>query len=239
MRIDRSLNLVMEIPREGAPPVVVHATAMPTEIFEQYFDLCGPAYHALLSGGYGSTAPRYAALMFKKMAAAQLPPEPPVPNDAWNRAKAQIDARVKAFFDELHRLTYVLMLHNGKWDMVLVDDALAAGAIDSEEMNRIDGAAVFFTVTSQSVPREIREVMLAGLNLLNARTESSSCTEFMRSLPTSMTAGSSGENRDSLPASSSGQPERDSRPSSDASRASIGNPPRPSGIATLSVLRAG
>lgn len=234
MKIDRHLRLVMEIPRDNAPPVLIHSEALPIEIFEQYFDICGPTYNALLTGGYGYTAPRYAALVFRKTAISLLGPEPAVPNEAWSRAKAATEARVKAFFDELHRLTYVLTLKNGRWDMVLIDDAREA--IDSEELSRIDAALTYFTVASQSVPREIMQWALGGLSLFSARTESSSCTDFMRSLPTSIKVESSGESEDSLPQSSNGLQVRDSSGSSPATSAP-GRARPPFAIAISSVSR--
>lgn len=236
MKIDRSLNLVMEIPRENSPPVLAHAQALPHEIFSQYFDLCGPTYNALLTGGYGYTMPRYAAMMLRKIGLAIVGPEPAVPDEAWQRARASAESRIQAFFAELHRLTYVLALKNRKWEMILLDDAAAMGAIDEEELSRIDGALCFFTCASQSVPREQRPAALGGLSLFNARTESSSCMEFMRSLPTSMTDDSSGESQDSLPASSSGAPGKDSSASSRVTTVP-GRMSRPSAIALSSVRR--
>lgn len=66
MHIDRQLQLVIELSRgKEQPPLFVHSTALPVDVFEQYFDLCGPTMNALVAGGYGFFAPRYAALVFR------------------------------------------------------------------------------------------------------------------------------------------------------------------------------
>lgn len=214
--IDRRLNLVMEIPRGDGSPLVVHSTALPTEIFEQYFDLCGPTMNYLMVGGFGNFAPRYAALAFRQVALRSIGLELPDEKERFQRAKFSVDQRVNAFFAELHRLSFVFLLKNAKWEQVPLEEARSTGAISVDEMSRIEAACVFFTCASESVPLEIREMILGGLSMFSARTESLSTTDFQRFLQTSMKDDSSGESPDALPPSSHGSPGRDSASTSAA-----------------------
>lgn len=232
-RIDRKLRLIIELPRGENPSLYVHSEAMDANTFEQYFDLCGPTMNALVAGGYGYVAPRYAALMFRKVAMAPLVPEPPQPDETYARAKLAIEGRVAGFFNELHRLTNVMALKDDKWEMTLVSDAVALGAVSQEEYSRIDSTLVFFTCAAQSVPLDKIEATLGGLSLFNSRTEFSNATAFMNFLQTLTQEESSGEKTVSSPEPSNGSsPMPDSKPSSAASMNpnSHGEPRRRTGI---------
>lgn len=241
-KIDRRLHLVMEIPRGDGSPLMVHSTALPLAIFEQYFDLCGPTMNYLMVGGFGNFAPRYAALAFRQVAQRSIGPEMPDDKERYQRAKFAVEQRVNAFFAELGRLTFVFLLKGAKWEQVPLEEARSNGMISADEVSRIEAATVFFTLASESVPPEIREAILGGLSMFSARAESSSTTDFHRFLQTSMKNDSSGERKDALQSASPGSPEKDSgstsasterishivrRPTS-APGISIGSP-RPSG----------
>jgi len=232
--IDRHLKIVIEIPRGERPPIYVHSTGMSVDTFEQYFDLCGPTMNALNVGGYGYYAPRYASLVFKQIAMRPLQFVEKDKTEEHARTKAALEARLTAFYNELHRLTFVVALKDGRWDMVPVDDAKAMGAISEEEYSRADAALVFFTCASQSVPPDQVEGILGGLMLFNSRIESLSCTEFVTYLQTLMKDGSSGKSPASSPPSSHGQSQtKASEPFSDdsTSQSSHGARPRHTGIA--------
>lgn len=213
--IDRKLNLVMRVWRgEGVLGPHVHSTALPTEIIEQYGDLCGPTMNALLVEGYGYTAPRWASSVFKQVALRKLGPEPQEDKEPYQRMKAAVEARVKAFYNEIHRLTLVFVLKDSRWQTLPIEEAVAIGAITAGELSRIDAALVFFTCGWESVSPSSREAILGGLAYFDARPESSSSMEFANFLQTSMRDASTGESPDASPPSLTSQPERDSASSS-------------------------
>src|SRR5690348_13270901 len=112
--IDRKLHLVIEIPRGAEkPPIYVHSAAMPVDTFEQYFDIAGPTMNELNVGGYGYYAPRYAALVFKRVAMRPLSFVDRDKVDEYERTKAALEARATGFYNELHRLTFVVALKDG------------------------------------------------------------------------------------------------------------------------------
>jgi hypothetical protein len=227
--INRKLNLVIELWRENAPSLYAHSTALPAEIVEQYFDLCGPTMNTLLVGGYGYTAPRYASLVFKQVAMRLIGPEPVDDKEGYRRLKMATEARIKAFYDELHRLTSILALKDGRWGPVPIDEAVALGAITAEELSHVDASLVFFTCGSQSVPARSRETMLGGLSLFDARLESLNCTDFVHFLQTSMKDDSTGAKQDASPPFSTGLQEKDSPSSSKTSTRPSSHTGRPAG----------
>lgn len=234
MHIDRQLNLIIELDRgSDTPPVFVHSTALPTEIFESYFDICGPAMNALITGGYGYFAPRYAALVLRQVARRWIPAGLSKDDEAYRKAEASVVERITAFYNELHRLTSVIALKDAKWDTVLIEDARNLNAITAEEYSRIDATLTFFTCSWQSVPPEDRESIVGGLSAFHARTESLSCTEFVHSLQTSMKAGNSGAKAAASPASLPGSQATQASGSTSngsTSPASPGAHPRHTGI---------
>jgi hypothetical protein len=217
MHIDRKLNLVCEFSRGEDSPLVVHSAALPTEVVETYFDWFGPATNRMVTEGYGHFAPRYAALLLKQVARRPLSLLAKG-SEAYQQAEKAIEERLSALFNEMHRLTLVLACANGKWDMVPVDDAKAAGLISAEECSRIDAMLCFFTAASESVPLEDREATLGGLSIFHARTELLNSTEFLRSWMTLTAGGSSTASPAASPPSSPGSPPpKDSASSSNGS----------------------
>lgn len=233
-KIDRKLHLVMEFSRGEEPPLIVHSTPLPMEVFEQYFDWFGPTTNRMVADGYGHFAPRYAALILRQVARKPLALVPK-DSDAYKQAETAVEARLAALFGELHRLTLVLAIVEGKWDMIPIDDAKNAGILTTDEYSRIDAALIYFICASESVPPEDREATLGGLALFNSRTESLNCTDFLRSLQTSMTVDSSGAKKAaSLPSSPGSPPPRASASTSSASPNPNSHPPglsrKPTGI---------
>jgi hypothetical protein len=233
VKIDRKLHLLIEISRGDKPPIFVHSAALPTEIFESYFDLFGPTMNRLVADGYGHFAPRYASLVLKQTAMRAIPPVLEKGSEGYERAKAEVDARLAGLYNELHRLTFVLALKDRKWDTVPIDEAKAIGAISEDEYARADAAVIFFTCAAQSVPLEAVEAALGGLTLFNALITASSCTEYAASLPMLMTGGSSGAKVDSSPTPSLGSPPTPASPPTSAASMKANSPGaarRPTGI---------
>lgn len=217
MKIDRkTLNLVVELPREGEANVIAHSSALPAEVVEQYHGLAGPTMNALIVGGYGYYAPRYAASVLREVASQQAELGGGVDHRTQDAASARAKERIAAFFAEIRRRTHVLSLTDSGWEMVPLGDATKAGTVDDEEVSQIENALVFFTFGLRSWVKAQRDAVSGGLSLCNARIESLNCTELMRSLPTSMTDDSSGASQDASPASSPGSQAPDSKNSSPA-----------------------
>lgn len=215
MKIDRQLNLVVEIPREGEPSVFSHSSALPAEIVEQYHSLAGPTMNAMATRGYGLFAPRYAAAVLREVADEQaLMMSANLDARLQDAAKARAKVRVEGFFSEIRRRTHIVCLTENGWDKLPLADARSNDTVDDEELSQIENALVFFTFGLRSWVKAQRDGVSGGLSLFNARIESLSCTELIHSLKTSTMSENSGASPGASPASSTGSPGRDSKSTS-------------------------
>lgn len=211
MKIDRQLNLVVEIPREGEPSVFSHSAALPAEIVEQYHSLAGPTMNAMATRGYGLFAPRYAAAVLREVADEQALMSAGLDGQLQDAAKARAKVRVEGFFSEIRRRTHIVCMTENGWDKLPLADAKANGTVDDEELSQIENALVFFTFGLRSWVKAQRDGVSGGLSLFNARIESLNCTELIHSLQILTKSANSGASQDASPASSTGLQGRDSK----------------------------
>lgn len=179
-KIDRRLNLV--IPLLDAKKQIrayAHHSAVSSEVFRKYWKVAGQTMNALYTEGIGLFAPRYAALMLREVAEK---------HDIWNGPEGV----ERGFVAELRRLTNVLVIGLKGWEMLPLHDALNMGSIDQDESDEIEGAIVFFTCGSHSHLKAQADQVSGALSLWNAQIESLNCTDFLSSLPISITTASTG-----------------------------------------------
>ena len=186
MQIDRALNLVIPIERDGAA-LYVHSKPISSQVYDTYWRVLARTFADINAQGLGAMGPRIAAKMLREVADEM---------GIWRDDPATKRVGVeRGLMAEIHRLTNVLVAGNRGWDMVPVDDALKDGHIDEEDLGEVDGILVFFTAASHLFRRANRAEMLQGsLGLWGAQIESSDCTEFLKSLTISTDAGSTGGN---------------------------------------------
>lgn len=184
MRIDRKLNLVIPITRDDGTELFVHSAPLSSDVFNQYWEIAGKTMNALYTGGFGYFAPRFACNMLRKIA------EDGVAQGKQPQEWARVE---RGFVSEIRQRTNVLALSDKGWELRAFDEAKTSGLIDESEADEIDNATVFFTLASRSHLKSQMEEVRGALSLWNARTELSSCTEFMKSLPTSTADASTGE----------------------------------------------
>lgn len=181
MKIDRKLNLVVPLVRDAdGADVFVHSTPVSADVFDKHYLVIGKAFAELYSSGLGPIAgPRIADKMLKKIAQTL---------GVWDTP----DGVERTFVNEMRRLTMVVYPGERGWDSMLFDDACKAKIIEPTDEAEVMACLTFFTVSSLMHRRRDTALMEFGLSLWGARTESSSCTDFMRSLPTWIAAASSG-----------------------------------------------
>lgn len=185
-KIDKRLNLVFEYAREDGSKIYAHSTPIQREVFDQYKEVAFQAVNALYTRGLGVFVARHAADMLRRVAQEYA--------GADDAAKVDALARVEnGFLAELRRLTHVLaQVPTGAWEMRTFEDAKRTGLIDEDEAEEIENAVCFFTCALRAHTKAQHGIVWAALNACGARPESLSCTEFMRSLQTSMPGVSSG-----------------------------------------------
>lgn len=183
MKIDRKLNLVLKVEREDGSELHVHSTPIPHHVFERYFFVMSQAFNAIFTGGIGSvTGPRVAAMMLKRQAEQ---------NGEWEGPEGV----ERGLLGEIRRLTNVAVPNpGGGWDMLPLDLVLSQKMIDEEDLSEVMNAIVFFTLVSSINRAKSRSSMLDSVSSYwGGLIVSSDATEYIRSLPISTPAVSSGE----------------------------------------------
>jgi hypothetical protein len=202
MKIDKKLNLVLEIEQEtgltkevvgadGKPatvPVVktLYAHSMPImeETYERYALLLGEVISTVYSKGFGAgMAGRLALLLVKKLAAAE-------------GADSLADVE-RGLLAEVEQRTNVIALDpDGGWKPMPLVIAAKNDLITEREYKEVMSNAVFFTAVSWLMaPKEQKAYVFPMMRIFNAQTISSNATEFANSLKMSITPASIGVNQ--------------------------------------------
>jgi len=172
MRIDRRLNLIIPVEREGVD-LYVHSMPISREVFERYFLPLTRTYANMYHEGLSVVAgPRVAAMLLRKIAKE-------------SGELAGPEGVEEGLIDEIKRLSNVV-IHTGKgWEIVPLQQAFSVyHYIDEEEMSEVENALVFFTLASAIFRRKDRPTVFNGMRLLwGTDTTSLSCVEYVRSLP--------------------------------------------------------
>jgi hypothetical protein len=181
MRIEKNLCLVIPITRADGAEIFVHSTPISTDIFETYFEPISVAFSRLYSRGLGIVGGARIAHMMLKKVAQEL--------GVWD-GPGGVERGLVA---EIHRLTNVLASGARGWEMIPFDEAIRTGVLESVDASTVDGLITFFTLAFSMHPKAMQRTMIEPpMQLCGARIESSSCTEFINSLPISTAAGNTG-----------------------------------------------
>jgi hypothetical protein len=171
MRINRRLNLTMEVKTEELGTVYVHSVPLSREAFNEHFLLVSRLFAKVYNEDLGPVAgPRVAALLLRRMA-----------------ERTMETAEAEAILSEIRRLTNVAYHENGVWKTHAFQDVIDHKLIDAEVISEVENAVVFFTSASSMLPKERLSSILGLMNLLwHTQNTLSSFTEYTTSLATSM-----------------------------------------------------
>lgn len=174
MRIDRKLNLVVELPRDEEGTIYAHATPISREVFDAYFLPMSVAFSRLWTEGLTTvTGPRVALRMLRKVSEERK---------IWDGSEG-VEA---GLVQEMRRLTNVVMRGRDGWGAIPLYTALKDDMLSGEEIETIDNHVCFFTLASALFRRrELVPILEVTNDLWGTSSVSSSCTEFAASLPTS------------------------------------------------------
>ena len=189
LEIDKRLNLVIPLPRQGQV-IYVHSMPLGTPTFRHFFRVMSKAFAQMhkdnlqLLGGL-----RVMGMMLEDIARST-----PRDGDATSSWWEGPDGVEQMLIPEIRRLTNVVLAENGAWKTVPYDDAVRTQRLVPEEIEEVEGAISFFTVSSAMHSRIMRNMMLeSAAAMYGLQTTSSSLMEFMSSLTTSTTDESIGE----------------------------------------------
>lgn len=171
MRLDRHLNLVIPVEREGVD-IYVHSSPISREVFNRYFLPLSKTYAEIYRGGLNVIAgPRVAAMLLRKIAAE-------------NNELAGDDGVESGLINEIKRLTNVMVPTPQGWQAVPIQQAVEVHHyLELEEMDEIENVLVFFTLVCAMYPKKDRPILFRGMKSLWGTDDTSlNSTEFARSL---------------------------------------------------------
>lgn len=172
MKIDRKLNIVLELELNDGRPAHVHSVPVDGKVCEAHYLFISVAMTRL----YGSLGANPAAV--SRVCYFML------------RDLIQEDPRFKnadqSFLQEVWRLTNVAIPGERGWEQVPFYECMQEGNpyLSPEDVREVQNYICFFTAASWLHPRREREGMYEFLTAYGARITSSSFTEVTSSLPT-------------------------------------------------------
>jgi len=186
MRINRKLNLVMQLETAEQGVIHIHSVSISREIFEQFylelgkvfsqcFDANNKAEHLALS------APQLAYPALKSIAKQA---------GNWDSAGG-----VKlGLVNEIIRLTNIMITGDNGWETIPLDTAIKRGIIDEDEESEILSSLVFFTAISKVAPKDLKNSFLEMAGSLRGWVlTSSDITEYQSGLLTLIKKESTGK----------------------------------------------
>ena len=126
MRVDKKLNVVIPLQRDGEGTLYVHATPISREAFETYFLPISVAFSRIWSEGLSvMSGPRVALKMLKKVSEERKIWEGPEGVQA-------------GFVEEMRRLTNVVMKTPAGWNAVPMHTAVQQDLLTEDEVDHAE-----------------------------------------------------------------------------------------------------
>jgi hypothetical protein len=180
MKIDRHLNLVIPIERDGGP-LYVHSVPLALPVFQRYALVISRTFSLIYQQGLNFVAgPRVAAMLLQQVAESL---------GQWDGPEGVENG----LLGEIRRTSQLIAPTESGWRGIPLQAAMARGMLDEEELSEVEGLITFFTVASAMHRGIEKKLALDGMAaiwevLLSPLTS----TAYSASLPTLTPAASSG-----------------------------------------------
>ena len=179
MRIDRRLNLVVPVEREGEANIYVHSMPISRAVFEDHFLILSQAYTMIYDQGIGVTSgPRVAAMVIRRVAERL---------NVWEGEGGVGNA----LMNEIRRLSNAIVPNpKGGWQTLpfeIVRERMGHDdqTMTEDEVAEVENAICFFIVASAIHKKNVLPGILGLVgNLWETRTTYSNATDYAASLPT-------------------------------------------------------
>lgn len=185
MKIDRNLNLVMQVQTANNGLVYIHSASIGRSVFEQFYLELGKVF----SQCFDSVNQAHLALSAPQLA---YPALKSIAQKAGNWDGA--DGVKFGLVNEIIRLTNVVFAGENGWETLPFDTAVKREILDEDEEAETLSSLVFFTAISKVAPKDLKNSFLemAG-SLRNWELISSDVTEYLAGLPTLTKKGNTGK----------------------------------------------
>lgn len=178
MKIDKKLNLVLEIERDDNSVVAIHHTPISSEIYKSHFRFISKVLFGLYMDGM--TPAQCTRLVHDAMLESI--------RDNGDRFK---DVE-KTLLNEIWRLTNVVVPGERGWETVPFYEAMKGEWLSSGDVDEVKNYVCFFTSASWVHGRRELPGMYEMVAQSGVLTTSLDSTEYARSLPTSTLAANTG-----------------------------------------------
>jgi len=176
VKIDRKLNLVMQIQTVEKGIIYVHSSSISRAIFEQFYLELGKVFSQCFDA---NNKAEHLALSAPQLA---YPALKAIANQAGNWDGA---GGVKAgLVNEIIRLTNIMVTGENGWETIALDTAIKRELIDEDEEAEILSSLVFFTAISKVAPKDLKNSFLEMAGALRGWVlTSSDIMEYQNGLP--------------------------------------------------------
>lgn len=175
MKIDRNLNLVMQVQTGRNGLVYIHSASISRSVFEQFYLELGKVF----SQCFDSINQAHLALSAPQLA------YPALKSLAIKAGNWDGNGGVKfGLINEIVRLTNVIMSTEKGWETIPFDVAVKREILDEDEEAETLSSLVFFTAISKVAPKDLKNSFLEMAGALrNWEISSLDCTAFQNGLP--------------------------------------------------------
>jgi len=175
VKIDRNLNLVMQVQTGRNGLVYIHSASISRSVFEQFYLELGKVF----SQCFDSINQAHLALSAPQLA------YPALKSLALKAGNWDGNGGVKfGLINEIVRLTNVIMSTEKGWETIPFDVAVKREILDEDEEAETLSSLVFFTAISKVAPKDLKNSFLEMAGALrNWEISSLDCTAFQNGLP--------------------------------------------------------
>jgi len=175
VKIDRNLNLVMQVQTEKNGLVYIHSSSISRSVFEQFYLELGKVF----SQCFDSVNQAHLALSAPQLA---YPALKSIAQKAGNWDGA---GGVKfGLVNEIIRLTNVAVSTEQGWETIPFDIAVKKEVLNEDEEAEALSSLIFFTAISKVAPKDLKSSFLEMAGALrNWELTYLDCTEYMNGLP--------------------------------------------------------
>jgi len=176
LKIDKRLNIVLEVQRDNEPSIYVHSVPIGKEVYEANYRLITKTAVEMYGDGLAPGACARVCSMAMRATAKTM--DANGSGDAFRRS-------AESLLQEVWRLTNVLMPGLRGWETVPFHEVMQNNTLDEEQLMEVQNILAYFTVASWFHRESERKDIYEILKNYGVQIVSLNVTEYSSSLPIS------------------------------------------------------